>query len=78
MTAITVGKDGEISLPTEIRARYGVLPEQHVRVIETKDGVRLIPLTDDPMSPELSRELEAWQDLGAETIQRFHPEPDEP
>jgi len=71
MSNLIVGHEGEILLPEEVRERYGLQPNKHVRVIETRDGILLVPLTDEPMSQELQQELAAWQSLSAETWEMF-------
>jgi hypothetical protein len=40
-----------------------------VRLVETRTGILLVPLTDEPMSDELTRELEEWQALGIAALQ---------
>jgi hypothetical protein len=40
------------------------------RVIETKKGVLLIPLTDEPMDNELKAEIEEWQAAGTRILNR--------
>ena len=60
-----MGTGGEIALPDALRERYGLVPNQAVRLIETRAGILLVPLTDAPMSAELSQELAEWQSLGA-------------
>jgi bifunctional DNA-binding transcriptional regulator/antitoxin component of YhaV-PrlF toxin-antitoxin module len=78
MVSLTVGKKGEISLPDTVRERYGMTPDTPVRVIETRRGVLLVPLTDEPMSPELAQELADWQALSAEVWEMFPYEDAEP
>ncbi len=60
MTSLTVGRGGEIALPEAVRERYGLIPDAPVRVIETRTGILLVPLTDAQMSPELAWELAEW------------------
>ena len=60
-----IGMGGEIALPDALRERYGMVPNQEVRLVETRSGILLVPLTDAPMSAELTRELAEWQALGA-------------
>ena len=67
----TIGRQGEIALPDEVRERYGFVPDAPIRIIETSTGILIVPLTDAPMSPELEQELLAWQSLGAETWDMF-------
>jgi bifunctional DNA-binding transcriptional regulator/antitoxin component of YhaV-PrlF toxin-antitoxin module len=71
MEILTIGPDGEIELPDKVRERYGLTPATSVRIIETRDGILLIPLSDAPMSAELAEELAQWQDLSAETWEMF-------
>lgn len=71
MTNLTIGHDGKIALPSELRDRYDLKPETPIRVVETSDGILLIPITDAPMSAELAEELEEWQSLGAESWSQF-------
>lgn len=66
MVSLTVGKMGEIALPDTVRARYGMAPDTPVRIIETRRGILIVPLTDEPMSQELAEELAEWQTLSAE------------
>jgi bifunctional DNA-binding transcriptional regulator/antitoxin component of YhaV-PrlF toxin-antitoxin module len=68
MANLTVGDHGEITLPGEIRERYGLAPETSVRIVETRAGVLIIPLLDGPMSPELAKELADWQALAADSL----------
>jgi AbrB family looped-hinge helix DNA binding protein len=75
---LTIGPAGEIELPDKVRERYGLTPSTRVRIIETGDGILLIPLSDAPMSPELAEELAEWQELGAETWERFPYDQEDP
>lgn len=65
MTSLTMGRGGQISLPAHVRDRYGLAPDTAIRLIETRTGILLVPLTNEPMSPELQRELAEWQSLAA-------------
>ena len=71
MTSMTIGRGGEVTLPTEMQERYGLKPETPVRLIETRDGILLIPLTDAPMSAELALELKEWQAIGTDAWAQF-------
>lgn len=77
MTSLTVGQKGEIALPDAVRERYGLLPQTQVRMIETRTGILLVPLTDAPMSAELAQELADWQALSAESWDMFPYEDEE-
>lgn len=78
MTAITVGEHGEMALPGQVRDRYGLCPNRQVRIVETRGGILLVPLTDAPMSEELRRELDEWQALGSQTLTAFTYQDEEP
>jgi hypothetical protein len=71
MTWLTIGRKGEIALPRELQERYRMTPDTPIRIIETREGILLIPLTEDPMSGELARELAEWQSLGALAWEMF-------
>jgi bifunctional DNA-binding transcriptional regulator/antitoxin component of YhaV-PrlF toxin-antitoxin module len=66
MTSSTIGHNGEIALPDAVRKRYTLMPDTPVRIIETRGGILLVPLTDAPMSAELVQELAEWQSLSAQ------------
>ena len=76
MTTMTIGRGGEVTLPDEVQERYGLRPEVSVRLIETRSGLLLVPLTDAPMSAELEQELQEWQALGAASWAQFPYEED--
>jgi len=80
MSNLKVERRGRITLPDKVRQRYGFNEQTSVRVVETRNGVLLIPLTEAPMSPELARELEQWQSLAASSWEMFEDKPtiDEP
>jgi bifunctional DNA-binding transcriptional regulator/antitoxin component of YhaV-PrlF toxin-antitoxin module len=71
MTRLTVGQGGEIALPPELRERYGLAPESPVRLIETRHGILVVPLSEAPVSSELAQELAEWQALAAEAWELF-------
>ena len=77
MTTMTMGREGEFTLPPGVQERFGLLPETPVRLIETQSGVLLVPLTGAPMSEELAQELQEWEVLGQETWAQFPYEDDE-
>lgn len=78
MEFLTIGPAGEIELPDKVRERYGLTPETPVRIIETRSGILLIPLSDAPMSAELAEELAEWEELGAEAWEMFPYEQEDP
>lgn len=45
MSDVTLDDRGRLTLPKEFRERYG----DRYRVVETRDGIRLIPIADDPL-----------------------------
>ena len=71
MTTMTIERNGRLALPPDLQERCGMLPETSVRVIETRNGLLLVPLTDAPMSAELAEELEEWQGLGQSAWAQF-------
>lgn len=70
-------ENGRITLPKDVVGRYRLNDDTPVRMIETSNGILLIPLTDEPMSPSLLAEIEEWQALGAESLAQFPYESDE-
>lgn len=71
MSQKLVIENGKITLPEEVLDRYQLDEETPLRIIETRNGILLVPLTAAPMTAELRDELEAWQELGAENFDRF-------
>jgi bifunctional DNA-binding transcriptional regulator/antitoxin component of YhaV-PrlF toxin-antitoxin module len=68
---LLVEESGKISLPEEVREHYGLTPDTPLRVVETRGGILLVPLTAEPMSEELARELEEWQALSVASLKMF-------
>ena len=77
MTTLTMGRDGAFTLPSDLQERCGLLPETPVRLIETRSGILLVPLTNAPMSEALAQELQEWQAFGQEAWAQFPYEDDE-
>jgi bifunctional DNA-binding transcriptional regulator/antitoxin component of YhaV-PrlF toxin-antitoxin module len=73
---LIVENDGKISLPDEVRNHYGLAQDTQLRLIETRGGILLVPLTGEPMSESLARELDEWQSLGAVSFEMFPYEDD--
>lgn len=71
MSSLIIEDGGKISLPGEIRERYGLTPDTPLRIVETRGGILLVPLTGEPMSAELARELDEWQALGSDSFAMF-------
>ncbi len=71
MSSATVTSAGEIALPAELRERHGLAANSKVRVVETRHGILLVPLTNEPMASELAQELADWQSLGAAAWDSF-------
>ncbi|GAC1446035.1 MAG: hypothetical protein NVSMB56_01380 [Pyrinomonadaceae bacterium] len=71
LAKLTIESDGKILLPASVRRRYKLAENVPLRVIEARNGILLVPLTDTPMSAELSAELNEWQALGAESFEMF-------
>ena len=68
---VTIEDGGKITLPAAVRSRYGLAEHAAVRVIETRTGILLVPLTQEPMSESLADELQAWRSIGAESFEMF-------
>ncbi len=71
-------ENGKITLPEDTIGRYRLADDTPVRMIETRNGILLVPITGEPMSSSLLEEIAEWQDLGSETIELFPYESDEP
>ena len=71
MSTATIDPKGSVILPAEMRNRYHLDPSKKFRVIETRHGLLLVPLTDEPMPEELRRELAEWQSLDASGLDAF-------
>jgi len=68
---LIVENGGRITLPEEVVNRYQLEDDTAIRVIETRNGILLIPLTDAPMDEVLLAELEEWQTLGTANFETF-------
>lgn len=69
---LIVEDGGKITLPESVREHYGLAEDTPLRVIETRSGILLVPLTSEPMSEDLRSELDEWQALGSESLELFH------
>lgn len=78
MTCLTSGPHGEIALPANLRARHGIGDDTPIRVIETRNGILLVPLTNEPMLPALAQELAEWQSLASSPWEMFDYQHDAP
>ena len=67
MTCLKSGPRGEITLPVKLCERHGIAGDTPIRVIETRNGILLVPLSQEPMSPALAKELDDWQSLAADS-----------
>ena len=71
MSTLIMSSSGEIQLPNALRGRYGFVPGQPIRIVETTTGVLLVPLGPIEADPELAAELRHWQNLAAESLKTF-------
>lgn len=71
MSELTMNANGEIAIPKDLRRRYGFSPNTPIRVVETRSGVLLVPITGAPPDDELAKELAEWQALGMEAWAMF-------
>jgi bifunctional DNA-binding transcriptional regulator/antitoxin component of YhaV-PrlF toxin-antitoxin module len=60
---------GKITLPESVRDHYGLAEDTPLRVVETRGGILLVPLTSEPMGEDLRSELDEWQALGSESLE---------
>ena len=65
MSTATIDPAGSVVLSAELRQRYHLHPSTAIRVVETRHGLLLVPLTGEPVPPDLERELDEWQSLDA-------------
>jgi hypothetical protein len=70
-------ENGRITLPRDVVGRYRLEDDTPLRMIETRSGILLVPLTKEPMSSALSAEIAEWQALGVESLELFPYESDE-
>ena len=66
--SLVVEAGGKIRLPESITHRYNLAPDTQLRVVETRSGILLIPLTGDSMSEQLQSELADWQALSQSSL----------
>ena len=71
MSHVNMTKDRTISLPPDLCEKHGFNTETPIRIIETRSGILLIPITNAPMNEELARELAEWQALSTSTWEMF-------
>ena len=71
MSQNLVIENGKITLLKDVLGRYRLEDDTPLRMIETRNGILLIPLTDEPMSESLRAEIDEWQALGAESFELF-------
>jgi hypothetical protein len=75
MSSPTITAKGEFALSAKVLRRHGLTKNARVRLVETRQGILLVPFTHEPMSPELAEDLAEWQRLGASAWERFPYEP---
>lgn len=61
MANVSLKPGGDLTLPATLCKRYGITPEVPIRIIETRSGLLLVPLTHAPMNADLEQELADWQ-----------------
>lgn len=69
--SLVVEPGGKIRLPESITDRYNLAPDTQLRVVETRGGILLVPLTADLMSEELQSEIADWQALSQNSLENF-------
>ncbi|MEF8867372.1 MAG: AbrB/MazE/SpoVT family DNA-binding domain-containing protein [Haloarculaceae archaeon] len=65
MSDTTLDDRGRLTLPKEIRERYG----DHYYIIELHDGIKLIPVADDPLDA-LREEFDGVEETAEELRKR--------
>ncbi len=78
MAQTIIGKHGEITVPPELQARYQLCPDAPVRLVETRVGILIVPLTSAPLSDDMLQELAEWQSVGLQSWEQFPYEEAEP
>lgn len=68
---LLIENGGRITLPEDVIDRYQLEEDTPLRVIKTRSGILLVPLSDQPMNDALCAELEGWQALGVESFETF-------
>ena len=71
MRAVTIDHTGAITLPADLRQRYGLEPFTSARIVAIQGGLLLVPLTGGEIPAALQRELEAWQSLDITSWNKF-------
>ncbi len=71
MAQTIIGKHGEITVPPELRARYQLCPDAPVRLVETRVGILIVPLTSATLSDDVLHELAEWQSIGLQSWEQF-------
>ena len=71
MSTATLGQGGKLTLPEDVLRRYALSPDRPIRLVETRGGLLLVPLGEEPVSPALVEDLKAWQDLASEGWDAF-------
>lgn len=71
MSNVTLTSDGKVALPQDVRDKHGFKEGTPIRIIETRTGLLLVPLTGEPMSEELKHEIAAWQSLSLSSWDLF-------
>lgn len=71
MTALLMEANGTIKLPKKSLKRYGFAKTTPVRLIETNEGILLVPLHNAPMSEDLKKEIAEWQEATSGNLEEF-------
>lgn len=71
MSTTTLNRAGDLTLPASTKERYGLRPDTQIRIVETSQGILLVPASKEPPSEELMAELREWQELGTSSWANF-------
>jgi AbrB family looped-hinge helix DNA binding protein len=70
-TTVQVRQRGSVTLPAELRERYGIEPGDTFRILDLDGIFVLTPMV--PMVPELAREIERLRlEAGLDTAELLH------
>ncbi len=61
MNTAKLERRGVLIIPIDLCERYGLREDTVIELVETDQGILLVPPTLEALEPELRRELEAWQ-----------------
>jgi bifunctional DNA-binding transcriptional regulator/antitoxin component of YhaV-PrlF toxin-antitoxin module len=61
MNTAKMERPGVLIIPVNLCEKYGFREHTMIELVETEQGILLVPPTLEALEPELRRELEDWQ-----------------